>query len=208
MLQSCTKTWRPTSFLRIWASKLESRGEKLTLTWNLELVICTCMTSYHLAIYNVLPPQPLLCCVLTLSWSLNVTKGTSQNASWHAAGEQRAWIPFPCSFMNVTGFSFKVQHEQTAGILQMCLPGQFSTTVSKPASAGCFSADEGSRNPIPRLPLEVFYSGFSKVDGELQPWAGCYLKAFIYMGQSSNCYGKQDNCSKQLASRKQAKNSK
>lgn len=166
------------------------------------------MNSYHLEIYNVLLPQPRFCCVLTLSWSLNVTKGTSQNATWHAAGEQSACISFPCSFMNVTGFLFKVLHGQTAVILQMCLPGQFSTTVTKYASAGCFSADERSRNPIPRLPLEVFYSGFSKVHGELQPWAGCYLKAFIYMGQNSNCYGKQHNCSKQLASRKQAKKNK
>lgn len=65
----------------------------------------------------MLPLEPRLCCVLTHSWSLNVTEGTSWNATRYAADEQRAWIPFPCSFTNAIGYSL---HRQTALTLQIC----------------------------------------------------------------------------------------
>lgn len=103
--------------------------------------------------------------MLTHSWSLNVIEGTSWHATWYTADEQRAWIPFPCSFMNATGYSL---HRQTALILKICPLVQFSTTVPKHASRGCISSNKRSRNPLSLLPLEVFYSRFSEVHGKLQ----------------------------------------
>lgn len=92
-----------------------------------------------------LPVQPRFYCVLMYSWSLNVIEGTSWNATWYTAGEQRAWIPFPCSFTNATGYSL---HRQTALILQICPLVRFSTIVAKYASRGCISTNKRSRNPL------------------------------------------------------------
>lgn len=89
--------------------------------------------------------QPRFCCVLTYSWSLNVIEGTSWNATPYTAGEQRAWIPFPCSFTNATGYSL---HRQTALILQIRPLVRFSTIVAKYASRGCISTNKRSRNPL------------------------------------------------------------
>ena len=126
----------------------------------------------------MLPLQPRFSCVLTHFWSLNVIEGTSWNATRYAADEQRAWTPCPCSFTNATGYLLR---RRTALILQIRPLVQFSTTVPKYASRGCISTNKRSRNPLPRLPLEVFYSWFSEVHGKLQPWAECYLKALIWI---------------------------